>query len=58
MNYNYQEVANRVIPSVVVIEAYNKEETTTIDLKYKNLEFNKELRFPYKVPKGFKRMML
>ena len=58
MDYAYQEVAAKVVPNVVSIEAVNEDEIRTIDLDFKNIEFDRKLNFPYKIPKGFKEIVL
>ncbi len=54
MDYAYQDIDGNPTPSVVLIEAANRSERTSIQLDFKNIEFNKALNFPYKIPKGFK----
>ncbi len=54
MQYAYQDVDGKATPSLVFIEAANSDERTSIQLDFKNIEFNKTLNFPYKIPKGFK----
>ncbi len=58
MNYQYQDLDTKVLPSKIGIEALNKEDKTTIELEYKGMEFGKQLNFPYKIPKGFKEIVL
>lgn len=56
--YAYQEVEQRVVPAKVDIIAKNEDSQNNIDLEFRNLEFNKALRFPYKVPRGYKEVIL
>jgi hypothetical protein len=58
MQYQYQDLEQKVLPSIIRIEALNKDDKTTIELEYRGMEFGKELRFPYKIPKGFKEIVL
>lgn len=54
INYrNYQEKEAHIVPNEVGIVAIDDEERTTIGITYKNIEFNRDLNFPYKIPKGF-----
>ena len=41
-----------------LIEAVTDAQTNTIDLEYRNMEFNRQVNFPYKIPKGFKEIIL
>jgi len=58
MKYQYQDLGTKILPTTISIEAVNKEDTTTIGLEYKGMEFEKQLSFPYKIPKGFKEIVL
>jgi len=58
IDYTYQELSEKVIPNVVKVAAINKNFTNDIVLEYRNMEFGRELRFPYKIPKGFKKIEL
>lgn len=56
--YTYQNVSGNVLPEEIKILAEDKGELTTIDLSFRNLELNKSMSFPYKVPKGFDKITL
>ncbi len=58
MKYAYQEVGNKVMPNTVDIEAITDGRVNTIALDYRNIEFDRDLNFPYKIPKGFKEIVL
>lgn len=53
---NYQEISGKIIPKDVEINAVEADSRNTITLDYKNMEFNRSLNFPYKIPKGYKRI--
>ena len=55
---NYQQKDNRILPNEIAITAIDKDERTTIAIEYKNIEFNRSLNFPYKIPKGFDEIVL
>ncbi|UII77547.1 DUF4292 domain-containing protein [Flagellimonas sp. HMM57] len=57
-NYTYQDISGRVLPDEIKIEAREEDENTNIDLSFKSLELNRTLNFPYKVPKGFDKIVL
>lgn len=54
----YQKINKWVIPNEILITAVDKETTNTIAIEYRNIEFDKSLNFPYKIPKGFKEIVL
>ncbi|MFS4415385.1 DUF4292 domain-containing protein [Maribacter sp. 2307ULW6-5] len=57
--YNsYQEVGGAVLPNNVHVLALDQGERTQIDLEYRNVELDRPLNFPYKIPKGFKEIVL
>lgn len=58
MRYIYQDVATKVLPSTIDILVLDGEESTTINLEYKNIELGKSVNFPYKIPNGFKEISL
>lgn len=58
MDYSYQEVTNKVIPNKVDIEAISDDIINKIELEYRGMEFGRKLNFPYKIPKGFKEIVL
>lgn len=58
MDYTYQIIDTKVLPSSIEIEALNKEDKTSIDLEYRGIEFDRRLNFPYKIPKGFEEIVL
>lgn len=55
---NYQKVGNEVLPNEVRITALMDETENKVSLEYRNLELNKALSFPYKIPKGFEEIVL
>lgn len=57
LDYGYQNIASKVAPSKVNIEAINEDDVRIIDLDFRNIEFGRKLNFPYRIPKGFKAMV-
>ncbi|HMB62785.1 MAG TPA: DUF4292 domain-containing protein [Eudoraea sp.] len=55
---NYQLQDSRIIPDKIGITAIDVDERTTIGIEYRNMEFNRPLNFPYKIPKGFQEIVL
>lgn len=58
MVYEYQNLDAKVLPTTIVIKVISKDEKTNIGLEYKGMEFGKQLRFPYKIPNGYKEIVL
>ncbi len=58
MDYSYQEIGGKVLPDKIEINAVAKGESSQIGLEYRHMEFDRTTGFPYKVPKGFKRIEL
>ncbi|NDV14554.1 DUF4292 domain-containing protein [Muricauda sp. TY007] len=56
--YTYQNISGNVLPEDIKIVAEEKGALTTIDLSFRNLELNKPMNFPYKVPKGYDKITL
>lgn len=55
---SYQEVGKQIVPEKVHINAVEENEEVTIDLEYKSVSFNEDLRFPFKIPTGFKEIVV
>ncbi len=59
INYrNYQKINKWVVPNAVLITAIEENIKNTIDIEYRNIEFDQRLSFPYKIPKGYKEIVL
>jgi hypothetical protein len=54
LDYGYQNIASKIAPSEVNIEAVSEDGVRVIGLDFRNIEFDRKLNFPYKIPKGFK----
>lgn len=50
---SYQEVDGRIVPEQLYIAAIERDERVTIGITYRQVELNRDLNFPYKIPKGF-----
>jgi len=59
INYtNYQKINKWILPNQIDIAAINGSVESTIVIEYRNIEFDQALRFPYKIPNGFKEIEL
>lgn len=56
--YTYQDISGKILPDEVKIVAEEAGDLTTIDLSFRNLELNKPMNFPYKIPKGYDKITL
>ncbi len=54
----YQEVHGQTLPQHIKINAVEANEETIIKLEFKNVALNEALRFPFKIPSGFKEIKL
>ena len=55
---NYQKVNEKILPNEIVITAIEANTKNIIDIDYRSIEFNRTLNFPYKIPKGFKKIVI
>ncbi|WP_117880071.1 DUF4292 domain-containing protein [Aureibaculum luteum] len=59
INYaNYETIENEFFPREIYIIASDKKNTSTIDVDYKSVEFNKSLSFPFEIPKNYEKIEL
>ncbi len=54
----HQEVEKQTIPERIRVIAVEANEEVTIDLEFKNVSLNEDLRFPFKIPSGFDKIEL
>jgi hypothetical protein len=54
----YQNISNEVFPKKMNIIAIKKGYKTQLDLEYRSIEFNKNISFPFKIPSGYKEIIL
>lgn len=59
INYgNYETIDNEFFPREIHIIASDVKNTSTIDVDYKSVEFNKTVSFPFEIPKGYEKIEL
>ncbi|NNK82899.1 MAG: DUF4292 domain-containing protein [Flavobacteriaceae bacterium] len=51
---NYQEVDNKILPQKIRVIAVEDTEETIINMELKSVSLNNDLRFPFRIPSGFK----
>ncbi len=51
---NYQEVDKQTLPQNIKIIALESFDETIIDLEYKSVALNEKIRFPFRIPSGYK----
>ncbi|WP_053970727.1 DUF4292 domain-containing protein [Mangrovimonas sp. ST2L15] len=55
---SYQQVEKEVFPENLRVISLEKDQQTTIELEYKSISLNEDLRFPFKIPSGFEEIEL
>lgn len=55
---NYQLVNKEIIPEVINIVAVEETSEIKIDLEYKSVSLNDDLRFPFEIPSGYKEIQV
>ncbi|MCF7566810.1 DUF4292 domain-containing protein [Sabulilitoribacter arenilitoris] len=55
---SYQKVGSQTLPEHIKINAVEANEEAIIKLEFKNVLLNEDLRFPFKIPSGFKEIKL
>lgn len=59
INYeNYQKINKWILPNEINIVAIEEDKRNLIDIEYRNIEFDEAVRFPYKIPDGYKEILL
>lgn len=59
INYSeHKEYPEAVLPSKLLIEAYQAKGKTNIEIDYNTISFNEELSFPYSVPESYKQIFI
>lgn len=59
INYSdYQKINKWLLPQKIAVAAIDKTQRNTIDIEYRNIEFDRPLSFPYEIPDGFDEIKL
>ena len=54
----YQEIDSKLIPQFLKIIVLERDEETTLKMEFKSVTMNTDLRFPFRIPQGFKEIMI
>lgn len=54
----YQEVQKQKLPELVKIIALDSGDETIIDMEYRSVSLNEDLRFPFRIPSGYDEIIL
>lgn len=54
----YQKISDQVFPKNLAIKAEEAQKTTTIDVEYRKISFDEKVRFPFKIPSGYKEIKI
>lgn len=57
-HYTYQNISGVIFPDQLQIVATGQDNLTAIAFRFRNLELNQPLSFPYTVPEGFDRIII
>ena len=55
---NYQEVEKQILPQQIKIIALEEDEETIINMEFKSISLNNDLRFPFRIPSGFDEIVI
>ena len=55
---SYQNVSEQLVPLLINIALVEKTSETQIDITYRNVSLNQELRFPFKIPSNYKEIQI
>ncbi len=55
---SYQEVDKQILPQNIRIIAVDDTDQVAITMEFKSVSLNKEVRFPFKIPTGFKEIII
>lgn len=55
---SYQKVNKQIFPENLKIIAVEDTEEVTIEMEYRSVSLNEDLRFPFKIPSGFKEIKI
>ncbi|MEM6514882.1 MAG: DUF4292 domain-containing protein [Bacteroidota bacterium] len=55
---DYQKVEEEVLPKNITIIAVEENEEIKVELEYKSVNLDQDLRFPFNIPSGFKEIIL
>lgn len=55
---SYQNVTEQLVPLLINMTMVEKTSETQIDITYRNVSLNQELRFPFKIPSNYKEIQI
>ena len=55
---SYQEVDKQIFPKDIRIIAVEESEEVAITMEFKSVTLNEEVRFPFKIPAGYKEIII
>ncbi|MBT8268024.1 MAG: DUF4292 domain-containing protein [Bacteroidia bacterium] len=50
---NYQQVKRQILPEQIRVIALQEQEETIVNMEFRSVSLNNELRFPFRIPSGF-----
>ncbi|NNL83782.1 MAG: DUF4292 domain-containing protein [Winogradskyella sp.] len=55
---SYQQVKKQTIPNKLRVIAFEDNEEVTIDMEFKSISLNEDVRFPFNIPSGYKEIVI
>lgn len=55
---DYEKIGAEIFPKKMVITAQDYKLTTTVNIEYRSIQFNKSVFFPFSIPEGYKEITL
>lgn len=55
---DYQTVGGKPFPTAIAINANDNGDLTNVEIEFKNIDLDKEIRFPFSIPSGYKELDL
>ena len=55
---SYQEVSGQLFPNNISIVANDNNKTTLIDITYRQIDLNVDVRFPFRIPDGYDEIIM
>ena len=55
---NYQEINRQILPENIRVIALEQDEETIVNMEFRSVSLNSELRFPFRIPSGFEEIQI
>lgn len=55
---SYQQIKKQTLPDRIRVIAFEENEEVSIDMEFKSITLNEEVRFPFNIPSGYKEIVI